>query len=161
MITFNANQFLDEISNRIDADAHRIGQAVVKDAVQLAPKETGRLAGSISYAYDNQTHEIKFLVGAEYGLFVEYGTRYMAPRIYLRRAINLVGEIYGFHTEMEFANTIKTDSKLLAHGATFQMHRSLTLKQKRHVRGWLKPVSKFYHTSNVSRTKLTVKHKAP
>jgi hypothetical protein len=157
VIRFNGQQALDEIAQRIDAQAMALGQQVVSIAERYAPKKTGRLATSISFKYDPVTHSISFIVGAPYGVFVEYGTRYMDAIPYLRPALNTVGSIYGFQTEIAFVNTIQTDSKLLAHGSTFQMHKSLTDRQKAHVRHNLKPVSQRHHIGNVSRAKLTVR----
>ncbi len=159
MITFNGNQFLSEISQRIDQSAHDVGKMVVQIAERYAPKRTGFLATSISYAYDNQTHAISFIVGAPYGIFQEYGTRNMAPHPYLRPALNTVGTIYGFETSMEFQNVIQTDKKLLSHGSTYQMHKSLSERQKAHVRTKLKPVAERHHIGNVSRAKLKVRHR--
>lgn len=157
MIQWNGQQFLDDISQRIDAQAIALGRQVVQIAERYAPKKTGRLATSISFHYDSITHSISFIVGAPYGVFVEYGTRHMMAHPYLRPALNTVGSIYGFQTEMLFTNTIPTDTKLLAHGPSFQMHKSLTDRQKAHVRHQLKPVSERHYIGNVSRAKLTVR----
>ncbi len=159
MISFNSQAFLDEISNRIDESAHKVGKEVVQIAERYAPKETGYLATSISYAYDQHSHAISFIVGAPYGIFQEYGTRNMAAHPYLRPALNTVGTIYGFETSMEFQNVIQTDKKLLSHGPSYQMHKSLSERQKEHVRKNLKPVAERHHIGNVSRAKLKVRHK--
>ncbi len=168
MITFNSQDFLGQIAKNIDNEANVIGKRVVQLAEQYAPKRTGHLASTISYAYDNQSHAISFIVGAEYGLFVDKGTRYMMGSFFLERALNTVGEIYGFETTMEFQNVIQTDKKLLAHGSTYQMHKSLTPSQKEHVRKNLKPAAKHAHylgspyhgvLTNVGRAKLKVRHK--
>jgi hypothetical protein len=163
VITFNGQKVLDEIAARIDAQARALGEFVVKEAKINASgrpgpiPRTGHLRDSISYAYDNVTHAISFIVGAEYGVFVEMGTRHSHAYPYLRPALNAAATIYGFQTEMLFANTIQTDTKLLAHGPGFQMHKSLTRGQKWHVRDDLKPVSQRHHVGNVSRAKLTVR----
>ena len=159
MITFDGQQVLDGISQRIDQQAMALGQQVVSIAERYAPKRTGRLATSISFTYSSTTHEISFIVGAPYGVFVEYGTRYSMAHPFLRPALNTVGSIYGFETSMNFQNTIHTDTRLLAHGPTYQMHKSLTRGQKWHVRDNLKPVSQRHHVGNVSRAKLRVEHK--
>ncbi len=158
MITFNHQQFVDEIAQRIDAQAVMLGRTVVQIAQRYAPKHTGYMATSISFAYDKQSHAISFIVGAPYGVFQEYGTRNMPAHPYLRPALNTVGTIYGFDTSMEFQNVIRTDTKLLSHGPTYQMHKSLTEKQKAHVRTNLKPVAERHHIGNVSRAKLKVRH---
>ncbi len=133
---------------------------VVNIATRLAPKKTGFLATSISYAYDPNSHAISFIVGAPYGIFQEYGTRNMMAHPYIRPALAQVAPIYGFETSMEFQNVIRTDTKLLAHGPGYQMHRSLTEKQKAHVRTNLKPLSQELwkrKSGNVSRARLKVK----
>lgn len=158
MITFNGNQFLAEISQRIDQSANEIGKKVVQVAQTYAPIKTGFLRSSISYAYDNQSHAISFIVAAPYGIFVEYGTRNTHAHPYLRPALNTVATIYGFETSMDFQNVIPTDTKLLSHGSTYQMHKSLSERQKAHVRSNLKPVAVRHHIGNVSRAKLKVRH---
>jgi HK97 gp10 family phage protein len=159
MITWNGQAVLDEISHRIDQSAHRIGQEVVQVAQTYAPVDTGFLRSSISYAYDNVSHSISFIVGAPYGIFVEYGTRHSHAHPYLRPALNTVGTIYGFETSMKFTNVIPTDKELLARGPGFIGGKGLTEGQKRHVRHNLKPVSERHHIGNVSRSKLRVEHR--
>ncbi len=160
---FPLSQFKQEISDSIDKQAHMIGTHVIAEAFMLAPVKTGELRRGLTYLYDNMNHTISFIVRAPYGLFQEYGTRFMRPHPYLRPALNKVlgrtGGIYGFETTMEFRNTIQTDRKLLAQGPDFQMHKSLTDKQKAHVRKHLKPISKKYFKggkSNVGRARLKV-----
>ncbi len=166
MITFDGQGFLAGISQRIDESAHKIGKFVVNEAQQNTAggrlglqRRTGQLHNSISYAYDNQSHAISFIVGAPYGIFVEYGTRHSRAFPYMRAALNAAGTIFGFETSLEFQNVIKTDTKLLSHGPTYQMHASLTPGQKRHVRENLKPKAVRLHIGNVSRAKLKVRHK--
>lgn len=159
MITFNQNQFLAGISQRIDQSAHEVGKKIVQVAQTYVHVDTGFLRSTISYAYDNQQHTISIIVGAPYGLFVEFGTRHSHAYPYIRPALNTVGTIYGFETSMEFQNVIQTDKRLLSHGPSYQMHQSLTERQKAHVRSNLKPVAQRHHIGNVSRAKLKVKHK--
>jgi HK97 gp10 family phage protein len=161
VITWNGQQVLDEIGHRIDNQAITLGRDFVRIARTYAPVHTGYLRDSITYDYNPTTHTIQFIVEAPYGVFVEYGTRYAMAHPYVRPAINALGEIWGFETEMFFSHTIQTDTRLLAHGPTYQMHKSLTEKQKQHVRTNLKPVSEGHHghpVGNVRRAKLTVRH---
>ncbi len=160
MITFNSAQFQQEVNASIDKQARQFGLVVTDIARRLAPKKTGALALSITYAYDQNSHSISFIVGEPYGIFQEYGTRYMMANPYIRPALAQVAPIYGFDTSMEFRNVIRTDTKLLAHGPGYQMHRSLTEKQKAHVRTNLKPLSQELwkrKSGNVSRARLKVK----
>jgi len=159
VITFNHNEFLRGISDRIDQSAHSIGREVVKVAQTYAPVDTGYLRNSISYAYDNQSHAISFIVGAPYGIFVEYGTRNTHAHPYLRPALNTVGTIYGFETSMDFHNVIPTDKELLVGGSRYIGGKGLTERQREHVRSNLKPKLLRHHIGNVSRAELKVRHR--
>ncbi len=156
MISFNGNEFLKGISDRIDQSANEIGKKVVQVAQTYVPVRTGYLRGSISYAYDNQSHAISFVVGAPYGIFVEYGTRHSHAHPYLRPALNTVGTIYGFETSMQFA-AFETDKELLVGGSRYIGGKGLTAGQKRHVSENLKPKLLRHHIGNVSRAELKVK----
>jgi HK97 gp10 family phage protein len=61
-------------------------QTIMQRARQLAPVKTGRLIQSI---YVQMTSEYTFKVGCyvPYALFQEFGTRYIAPRYFLTRAL--------------------------------------------------------------------------
>jgi HK97 gp10 family phage protein len=159
VITFNTTQFKDEINASIDRQGIALTNRIEAKARALAPYRHGYLRGSIDAFYDAVSKSIEIYVGAEYGLFQEYGTRYMRAHPYIRPALN-AEQIYGFDTTMAFTNTYKTDTKLLARGPGFQMHRSLIDKQKAHVRKYLKPVSTAHYQggqSNVARARLKVK----
>jgi hypothetical protein len=69
-----------------------------------------------------------------------------------------VGPIYGIETEMAFANVPYIKNPLLAKGAGFDVPvKHLTERQKKHVREHLVPHSRYYHTGNVSRTRMHVR----
>ncbi len=154
MIEWHGENVVDEIGKRIDANMLQLGSAVVRFATDLAPKRTGRLATSIGYDYSLTTHTLVFTVDAPYGVFVEYGTRNMAPHPYLRPALNMVGPVYGFNMEMMFANTPSIHDPVLAAGSTFRVPNTLTAKQRSHVKNVLKPESQKQFRSNVSRARM-------
>lgn len=159
MITWNGQQLLTDINDSINAQGLALASRLQTKARANAPYDTGYLSRSIDVLYDAPGKSIEIYIGAEYGLFVEFGTRYAMPHPFIRPALNSE-EIYGFDVSMAFTNTFQTDTKLLAHGPTFQMHRSLTAKQKHHVRTHLKPTSERYYNggdSNVARARLNVK----
>ncbi len=159
MITWNGQQLLTDINDSINAQGVALASRLQTKARANAPYASGYLQRSIDVLYDAPGKSIEIYVGAEYGLFQEFGTRYIPPHPFIRPALNSE-EIYGYDVSMAFTNTFQTDTKLLAHGPTFQMHRSLTAKQKHHVRTRLKPVSEQYYNkgdSNVARARLNVK----
>lgn len=156
-LVWNGQQVIDQVHERIRAQMIRIGQDVVEIAKRYAPIDTGYLRDSIAYAYNDATYTVAFLVGAPYGIFVEYGTRYQGPHPYLRPAINTIESIYGIHIAMAFLNTPHINQPIEAHGARFKLPSTLTAGQRRHVKYNLTPVSKMHFTKNVSRATLYVR----
>jgi len=63
-----------------------VGRQIVVRARAYAPVRTGALRASI---YETITHDLVLRVGAYvyYAIFQEYGTRYIAPRYFMTRAI--------------------------------------------------------------------------
>ncbi len=147
----------NEIGRRIDAQMLELGRQVVVKAVQFAPKKTGRLATSLEFDYSLTSHTLVFTSDVPYDIFQEYGTRNMLPHPHWRPALNAVGPIYGFNTELMFANVPSIRDPLLARGPGFLAPKSLSAKQREHVAHALKPTSKrlWGHPSgNVSRLKM-------
>lgn len=156
---WRGDQVMSEISHRIDDQAHRIGRDFVRVAQTYVHVLTGFLRNTIDYAYDSSTHSISFIVGAPYGIFEEFGTRYREAHPYIRPALNTVGTIWGFETEVLFTNVIPTDKELLFGGGRYIGGKGLTEQQKEHVRTKLKPVAQRHHIGNVSRAKMRVEHR--
>lgn len=92
---------LREASLRVAAQAstviRRTGQAVVHDAMALAPVDTGALRASISVDYDNDGLGFEAGPTVSYGGYLEFGTSRMAPRAYLGPAFdrNVPGAVAG------------------------------------------------------------------
>ena len=155
---WNGQQVLDQVHQRIVTQMNELGRGVVSVAKERAPFRTGHLRNSIYYKWDDKTYTVAFVVDAEYGIFVEYGTRYMKPHPYLRPALAMAGNIYGINLAMAFTQTPYIASPILAHGTGFHLPSTLTPKQIEHVRTHLKPKSVQYaERGNVSRTRLWVK----
>lgn len=87
-------------SNRFGELARKLPQiasvAVRKAAIDImtfarmaSPVLTGNLMNSIQVAIESMLTAI-VTVGAEYGIYVEFGTRYMAARPYFMPAVELV-----------------------------------------------------------------------
>lgn len=82
---------------------YRFAEAVRVGARARAPVDTGHLKGSITREKtgDNE-HTIK--VGARYGIYVEWGTRYMRAQPYLRPAVKAAQQTF----YAELARTVFT-----------------------------------------------------
>ncbi len=150
-------QIIDQVTQRITADMLKLGNMVVSIAERYAPKRTGQLATSIGFDWNQADFTLVFTVGAPYGIFVEYGTRNMRPQPYLRPALNTVGPIFGFNTEMAFANTPHINAPILAAGRDFHLPANLSAKQLKHVAKWLLPTSRRHHIANAGRAKMHVR----
>jgi HK97 gp10 family phage protein len=156
-----SQSFSDAVHASITKQMRQFGTVIVDKAVQLAPKRTGALATSIHYEYNEQTYALAILVGVPYGIFQEYGTRNMHAHPYIRPALNQVAPIYGIDVHMGF-NTPEYANPVLAQGPTFDVPKTLTHKQREHIRQNLKPISEhhFNHRSgNVRHATLHARHR--
>jgi HK97 gp10 family phage protein len=153
-----SQQFSNEVHARITKHMRQMGIVIENKAKELVPKRTGRLHDSITYSLDENNYTLSIVVGAPYGVFVEYGTRHMMPHPYIRPALNQLKDIYGINTEMAFLNTPHIHAPIIASGKDFFVPSTLTPKQVQHVKQHLKPTSESYHIRNVRRSKLVVRH---
>ena len=156
-VEWHGQQVLDDVHHRLEGNMLALGQQVVAIAERYARKRTGRLATSIHFDFNREDLRLVFVVDTPYGMFVEYGTRNMRPQPYLRPALNAVGPIYGFETEMAFANMPEIHAPILAHGDTFKVPTSLTAKQLAHVKKHLMGASRRHHVGNVKRAKVKIR----
>jgi HK97 gp10 family phage protein len=76
----------DSVRKYVQQALNQTAQTVMMRARQLAPVKTGRLMQSI---YVEMVAEYMFKVACyvPYALFQEFGTRYIAPRYFLTRAL--------------------------------------------------------------------------
>lgn len=91
---------LMKAADELQPKAYELLQSVAENMVDMAksivPVRTGRLQRSIRYETDNLSDEaaVEFIADGHeegkdsYASFVEYGTSKMAPRPYMRPAIN-------------------------------------------------------------------------
>jgi hypothetical protein len=156
----------DALLGDIDMRLRQAGEAVVAEARALAPVRTGALRSSIHYTVADRT----LVIGVEvpWGVFQEFGTRFMRPHPYLRPALAAAGRVFGGSIEMDFASIGASSAAgwqgIHAVGAGFVVPsgiqpRPLTRAQHEHVRKHLMPVSKRLHRGNVARARLRVRHR--
>jgi HK97 gp10 family phage protein len=156
---WNQSAVQDAVHQRLIVEMHRIGNDVVTRAQGFAPKRTGQLATSIHYDWNDANYQLVFVVDAPYGMFVEFGTRFMSPHPYMRPALDAVGEIYGFETELAFANLPHINRPVILTPQGFHMPPELTARQRAHVKYRLEP--SFHHWNrvgkNVKRTRIGIR----
>ena len=74
----NAKQLLMKKADAIDGGTRKAVEELTKMGYEymmtIVPFESGDLAGSISWEYDQSTNTGRILVGSSYAIFVEYGT---------------------------------------------------------------------------------------
>lgn len=77
----------------VGRDLARRANAVRSAAVGFCPVDTGRLRASIRWSIVRDGSGLAALVGSDvhYAAYVEYGTRFMAPRSFLRPALAAAG----------------------------------------------------------------------
>lgn len=87
----------DALARRVDTNsghAARTWSANVKNLAKMkAPVRTGYLRDSITSERLGPKHW-KVKVGAHYGIYVEYGTRYMAAQPYFRPAVREANRMF-------------------------------------------------------------------
>jgi hypothetical protein len=159
--TWLGNAVADAVYGEIDNRLTRAGYAWLAEATRLVPVDTGALRNSLGFRVEGRT--LTVYAHQPYSLFVEHGTRRMAPRPYMRPALNALGPILGASLEMEFAAPgAGTWQGLYAHQGSFiapsgHQPRPLTQAQHRHVREHLMPVSKRLYHGHVRKAKMTVR----
>lgn len=78
----NTNRLIRHYENGVRTLRKRVGGVIADTARVTAPRETGYMAGSI---VDDRNGTV--VVPAFYGMFVNYGTRYMMPEPFFSRAV--------------------------------------------------------------------------
>ena len=82
-------QIADRLGRDADAIVRKTAMDIEAHAKMAAPVDTGILRASIQAAAVAPKHW-RVTVGAEYGIYLEMGTRFMAPRPYFNPAIQAV-----------------------------------------------------------------------
>lgn len=94
--TVTGNQFpsiLAGLEAKADAIVTKAAMDVEAGAKTRAPVDTGTLRASIQATRVGVAHW-RVVVGADYGLYVEYGTYRMAARPFLRPALDTVRPVF-------------------------------------------------------------------
>jgi hypothetical protein len=114
---------------------------------QKVPVRTGRLRESIAYTNDLATLTSTFVIGEGYGVYVEFGTRFMRPQPYIRQSLIEASAHWQFGVvNINLIPPAQKSEPLRATTSGFIMPKRqlLTERQKAHVRKYLIPVSRNY-----------------
>jgi hypothetical protein len=146
-ISWNPTSWIDRL---VEQRMHVAGQSMVAMAKALVPVDTGLLKSKIYYTYAPATKTLTLHADTGYSLFVEQGTHKMAPRPYLRPAINafapafLTGKFTGVSTQIM--------------GGTFNDEFHVPLKIQSKIRPHIAAANAMHNVGAVARTKLTAVH---
>jgi HK97 gp10 family phage protein len=94
----------EEVKDKVMAMLEQMGQAVADKAKELCPVDTGQLKNSIGYTIVRSDMTVQIHADQSYAYFIEFGTRLMAARPFLRPAL-LAARNWGnrgVNTEMQF-----------------------------------------------------------
>jgi HK97 gp10 family phage protein len=93
-MTSNRKELEKELKEAVERALEAVGLTAEAYAKLDCPVDTGRLRNSISHAVDVNEEAAYIGTNVEYAPYVEYGTRRMAPRPYLKPAATEHGEEY-------------------------------------------------------------------
>lgn len=146
-ISWNPTTWIDKL---IEQRMHTAGQAMVGIAKALVPVDTGLLKSTIAYTYLPDSKTLTLHADTGYAYFIEAGTHKMAPRPYLRPAINaagpafLTGRLGGVSTQIM--------------AGTYNDANHVPLKIKPHIRPSIAAANMTHNVGATARTKLTAIH---
>lgn len=76
------------IRKKVERVIAETAREIASMAYQLAPKDTGYMADSIAVEQALESGTLRIVVGAYYGKFVEWGTRFQVAQPFLRPAVH-------------------------------------------------------------------------
>lgn len=82
----NLRRYADNTKKDFDKFAVEFPQAVAREIVDNTPVKTGNLRRSWHWIRNGRT--MSFVNATSYGIYVEFGTRFMQPRRFVGRAVD-------------------------------------------------------------------------
>jgi HK97 gp10 family phage protein len=145
---FNWNSsWADEKIRELDTKLAAFGGHLANAMQQFAPIETGALRQSIVDTYDVTTHTLTIYIGAPYGVYQEFGTRFIPPHPFIRPAIveyAAVFQAWGLSAELLIHPPAQLSEPIRATTSGFKLpkHQRLTAAQVERVNKYLRPTSR-------------------
>lgn len=131
----------DKANTQLEA----ISKFMVDSMRRQVPVRTGFLRDSITYAHDKKKVQSTVYVPPFYGIYVEFGTRFMRPQPFVRPALLDAVRIWKLtRVSILLRPRAQVSEPLQAMTAGFRRPRTqlLTAAQERHVKKYLSPVQR-------------------
>ena len=157
-----------EVIRELDTRLAAFGGHLASAMQSFAPVDTGLLRTSIANTYDTSTHTLTIHIGMFYGVYQEFGTRFIPPHPFIRPAIMeyaQVFEAWGLSAELLIHPNIQLHQRsepLRATTSGFRLPKKqkLTAAQKLHVKKKLVPISRSF-ANEFKRRRIGFKVKGP
>lgn len=142
---WHGDEFSREVRQRANDELTKLGNFLVDRMKQLAPVDTGFLRDSIEYEHRPEQLMIVVRVGPGYGIYQEFGTRFIKPHPYIRPALFEAAGHWKFGAiTVTLRPPLQKSEPLRASSGGFKLPRrqKLTTRQIAHVNKHLRPTSR-------------------
>jgi hypothetical protein len=159
------DSWADEAIQELDTKLAALGGGLVESMQHYAPLDTGDLRNSIADHYDAATHTLTIYIGMGYGVYQEFGTRFIPPHPFIRPAIldfTPTFQAWGLSGTLTINPPPQMSEPLRATTSGFRLPKKqkLTAGQLAHVRKHLIPTSRKF-ASKFKRRKIGFKVQGP
>jgi hypothetical protein len=150
------DKVIDGVFGDIDMRLRQGGEAWLAESRALAPVKTGFLRAEEDYQVQDRT--LRLILGADYDIFQERGTRFIRPHPHAIPALAAIGRIFGGSVEMHM-NRPGGDlwHGVMVHQGMTTVPRGLTGKQVAHIRRHVAPTAARLHRKHGKRAKIVVR----
>ena len=83
-----------EVRLKVIAALRASGKAYRDEAKRLVPVDTGHLESTIDFAMEGRGMAVRYMVGADYAIYVEYGTVNMAAQPFFRPGVEKGRQVF-------------------------------------------------------------------
>ena len=155
-LSWLGDKVMSWVDQQIDQRLNDAGAAWLARSQSLAPVRTGFLRSQEDDQVIGRT--LTIILGANYDIFTEFGTRRQRPAPHIRPALQEMRRIFGTDVEILF-NRPGGDQwgGIFAHGGELVLPHGLSHREHEHVRRHVLPVLKKYHRGNVKRAKVRIR----
>ncbi len=138
-------QVTQEVYLSVKHELNNLGAFLTTRMKQMAPVRTGYLRSEIQFVHAVQELAITVFIGPFYGIYQEFGTRFIRPHPFVRPALLEAAARWHFSiVDIRLYPAAQRSQPLRAHASGFHLpgKQPLTRKQELHVARHLTPVSK-------------------